>query len=363
MLAFAGAANAATFTPANSAELVTDVGAANSNGEASNTIVLAGSFYAPKSTLAVKKELTVEGPATYPGAEIGGSAITPAGGSVFVVEKSATLALTRVGVSTGGGPENPAINVKPLGTLDLTASTLSGNTGTAVLTGTESVVYVRNSTLSDDLGLALVANAPSSEIFFFNSTVAFNHGGGLAGPGEYSLTNTLVADNTAGGHKNCAFKAETQDDSIDTDGSCGVSHTYTQAELKLGEHLLPDGGPTLLHSLQTGSPAIGAGDDSKCLATDQEGETREAGRCDVGADEWNSTKPTVKVPGNVIAQATSAEGAKVTYSGVQASSTVATVEELGCSPKSGTLFADGSTTVVCTATDGHGNTGTASFLG
>jgi streptogramin lyase len=360
-LAFAGIANAATFPAATTAQLETAVSSANSNAEPSNTIVLSGTFYAPKTTLTIKKQLTIEGPTTYPGAELGGSAVTPAGGSVLVVEKNDTLTLKRLGLATAGGPENPAINVKPLATLYLEAATLSGNGGTGILTASESNLYVANSTLSDGLGLAVVANAPSSESFFVNSTVAFNHGGGLAGSGEYSLTNTLVADNTAGGHKNCAFKAETQDDSIDTDGSCGVSHTYTQAELKLGEHLLPDGGPTLLHSLQTGSPAIGAGDDSKCLATDQEGETREAGRCDVGADEWNSTKPTVKVPGNVIAQATSAEGAKVTYSGVQASSTVATVEELGCSPKSGTLFADGSTTVVCTATDGHGNTGTASF--
>ena len=48
------------------------------------------------------------------------------------------------------------------------------------------------------------------------------------------------------------------------------------------------GGPTLTHALLAGSPAINAGDDSACPATDQRGVARPQGpQCDIGSVEQN----------------------------------------------------------------------------
>jgi hypothetical protein len=46
------------------------------------------------------------------------------------------------------------------------------------------------------------------------------------------------------------------------------------------------GGATLVHSLLTGSPALNAGNNATCAATDQRGVTRPiSGTCDMGAYE------------------------------------------------------------------------------
>jgi hypothetical protein len=51
--------------------------------------------------------------------------------------------------------------------------------------------------------------------------------------------------------------------------------------------LAENGGPTLTHALLTGSPAIDAGDDAVCPATDQRGVSRPQGvACDIGAYEY-----------------------------------------------------------------------------
>jgi hypothetical protein len=49
--------------------------------------------------------------------------------------------------------------------------------------------------------------------------------------------------------------------------------------------LADNGGPTLTHALLAGSPAIDAGDNAVCPATDQRGLARDAA-CDVGSFEY-----------------------------------------------------------------------------
>ena len=74
----------------------------------------------------------------------------------------------------------------------------------------------------------------------------------------------------------------------------------------------------------------------------------------------DTTPPVIAVPGPIVANATSPHGAVVTYA-VTASDPDDAVASLACVPASGSTFAVGTTTVVCTATDSHGNTGSASF--
>jgi WD40-like Beta Propeller Repeat/HYR domain len=91
------------------------------------------------------------------------------------------------------------------------------------------------------------------------------------------------------------------------------------------------------------------------------------------------TPPVLTVPENIVVEATSTEGAEVTYT-VTAQDNVdgnATLEEDGstvtqddiggdidisCEPACGSVFPIGETTVECSATDEAANTGTASFM-
>ncbi|WP_028065677.1 HYR domain-containing protein [Solirubrobacter soli] len=74
----------------------------------------------------------------------------------------------------------------------------------------------------------------------------------------------------------------------------------------------------------------------------------------------DTSPPSVTVPGKITAKATSSAGASVTYS-ASAVDAVAGPVAPTCSPASGSVFALGTTTVTCAATDSFANRGTASF--
>src|SRR5207244_2066776 len=68
----------------------------------------------------------------------------------------------------------------------------------------------------------------------------------------------------------------------------------------------------------------------------------------------------VTVPGNATVEAASSSGKVFTYT-ASAADIVDGVVLATCTPASGSTFPIGRTTVMCTATDGRGNTGSASF--
>ena len=72
------------------------------------------------------------------------------------------------------------------------------------------------------------------------------------------------------------------------------------------------------------------------------------------------TAPVVVVPGPIAVEATSPSGAAVTFA-VTASDPDDMAGAVTCSPNSGSTFPLGTTTVTCSSTDTHGNTGNASF--
>lgn len=75
----------------------------------------------------------------------------------------------------------------------------------------------------------------------------------------------------------------------------------------------------------------------------------------------DTTAPSVKVPADEVAEATGPNGAKVAYGDVSASDIVDGPMNPICTQPSDTLFALGTTTVTCTATDAAGNKGSKSF--
>lgn len=94
-----------------------------------------------------------------------------------------------------------------------------------------------------------------------------------------------------------------------------------------------------------------------CRATDAHGNVAD-GSFTVTVND--GVPPTVTVPGDLTAQATSAAGAVVTFS-ASAADSYDGPQSVTCSPASGSTFPLGQTTVNCSAADAAGNTGSASF--
>jgi len=95
-----------------------------------------------------------------------------------------------------------------------------------------------------------------------------------------------------------------------------------------------------------------------CSATDLSGNTANGSFTVTVTD---TTPPTVTAPANKSAEATSSAGAAVTYSGQSATDLVDGASTPTCAPASGSTFPLGATTVTCSKTDAHGNTGSATF--
>ncbi len=95
-----------------------------------------------------------------------------------------------------------------------------------------------------------------------------------------------------------------------------------------------------------------------CSAQDGAGNLAE-GSFDVTV--LDTTAPEVAVPGDLVVDATQLDGSIVDYGTVTAYDAVDGELETTCSKASSSLFGFGTTTVVCTATDEAGNTGSGSF--
>jgi hypothetical protein len=352
-------ASAEVFKVSTTAELSAAVGKANASPGA-NTIVVASGVYLPTKALIFTNKTglqTVEGPSGPPNvkleaAKLEGSAVEPAESELIVIkEATVSVEFKDIVLTHGGGGSQSAI--EDFGSLDLEASTVSGNIGNAVAVQPGASAIVRNSTLSDGSSGGLVVSSGTAT--FENSTVAFNKGAGIENKGSLSLKNTIVAENAGG---DCEGSPTTTDHSLDTDGTCGVG-ALSETNPLLQTSAANDGGSTVLHSLKPKSPAIGAGDSATCTATDQRGATR-AKPCSIGADEYNATPPTIKVPADITTPATETSGSSVTYA-AEATSPDAVVRTFSCTPESGSTFPLGTTTVSCAAKDGHENTAAATF--
>ncbi len=95
----------------------------------------------------------------------------------------------------------------------------------------------------------------------------------------------------------------------------------------------------------------------QCSATDAHGNTANGSFTVTVRD---TTPPTLALPANITAEATSASGAVVTYT-ASANDGVDGPVAVTCSPASGSTFPIGTTTVQCSASDAHSNTANGSF--
>lgn len=203
------------------------------------------------------------------------SAITEGGGILIDLNSTSLITASTIysnSASTGGGILN-------YGKLDSINSTVSIN-------------------MASQQGGGIWSEA-SNGTFLENVTVAENSapsGAGVyqTGSTTTSITNTIIANN---GAENCNLPLTTAYFSLEDSNDCGLSNTgnITDTNPLLGP-LADNGGSTLTHALLTSSPAIDAGDNANCPATDQRGGTRpfdgdgdETAVCDIGAVEYGSS--------------------------------------------------------------------------
>ncbi len=147
--------------------------------------------------------------------------------------------------------------------------TLSGNAAySSSQPGEGSALY--------NAGTAVLAHVTSAENLPAGGAAI--HGAG----GILELANSLIHDACGGaGILSSGGNLESPAD------TCGLDHPSDLPAVPdpgLGP-LADNGGPTQTVALLTGSPALDAGLPAACLATDQRGEPREDGHCDIGAFE------------------------------------------------------------------------------
>lgn len=174
------------------------------------------------------------------------------------------------------------------GTLTVNNSTLSGNSATeeggGIFSNTATGscgdtprTIIRNSTLSgnsaDSGGGVWSFNDEYTCTRVGGTIIAGNSDNDVAANGTiqrfFSLGYNLIG--TAGLNVNFGFEFNQTGDMSNT--------------LPLLDALADNGGPTLTHTPQSGSPALDAGDNATCPAADQRGQLRTDYTCDIGAVE------------------------------------------------------------------------------
>lgn len=272
---------------ANSANLTLRDVVVRNNGAPAGS---GGGVYFSSGQLVIERSL-IEGNT----ADLGGGVAIDDGATVQITDST-----IRGNTARGGGGISA---YGSFGTTRVARTTISGNTaqsGGGISNG--STINVVNSTISGNraegdadpvvgaLGGGLF-NLDGSTATLTNVTLAANTGGQAGATlynqraGQIRLTNTIVA--RGGSFANCAGTSVSQGYNLADDQSCGLAAVGDQTNID--PHLGPlqlNGGTTATHALLPGSPAIDAGTNQGCPATDQRGVVRPLGvACDIGAYE------------------------------------------------------------------------------
>ncbi|MBL1127171.1 MAG: hypothetical protein HND44_01485 [Chloroflexi bacterium] len=171
-------------------------------------------------------------------------------------------------------------------------------------------VLIENSTISGNQSAAsgggIHLGASGATLDLRHVTITANQAGGSNTAGGIGSANgttirlqqSIIANNT-GDHQCSQFNGTWQSlgYNLASDGTCQLTGTgdLPNSNPLLGP-LADNGGDTLTHAIGPTSPALDAGDNATCLATDQRGRVRpydgdgdSTATCDIGAYEYGST--------------------------------------------------------------------------
>ena len=204
------------------------------------------------------------------------------GSGIFV--SSSTVSLNNSTVSDniadslGGG-----IYLSYGSTLNINNSTIANNTspfGGGIYLYDGTTLTINNSTISGNTASTLGGGILQGQFAGYTNTIA--------------LHNTILANNTAATAPDCSGFINTSDHNIigNTTGCTVTAGTGDQFNVdpQLSTFLPAQG----YYPLLLGSPAIEAGDNATCMATDQRGVAR-VGTCDIGAYEYTTPGSAVSL--------------------------------------------------------------------
>jgi CSLREA domain-containing protein len=222
---------------------------------------------------------------------VGANTTTYFAGGIY---NAVMLTLDGVTVSGNTAGTNGGGLYSPSGLTRLTNCTVSGNKARSLYGGGIWVYYgaamtLTNTTISNNSSLA------GAGICYMEPPDQVAGLGFVPAADEVKFQNSLLANNSG---PNCTRTwlvppIMSLGHNLDTDATCafGGPGDLNKVSALLGT-LQNNGGPTWTHALQSGSPAIDAGDDAACPQTDQRGLPRPVdgdgdgvASCDIGAFE------------------------------------------------------------------------------
>lgn len=248
----------------------------------------------------------------------GGGGILNSGGTLSLSDS--TITANQAPGSAGGGVSSPTAAAGTAPTLTLSDDTFTnnaaGNYGGAVDID-DGIALIVNTTMTGNSGPndgGAVDIDTSGTVQFTNDTIDGNqaptgNGGGVWASGSnVQFVNTIVANNASASASNadCYQQGAITDQghNLDSSGTCftpSSSNGDINGNPKLGP-LQNNGGQTDTQALLDGSPAINAGENSACPATDQRGVSRPqpaGGVCDIGAYEATPPATTTNAASNL----------------------------------------------------------------
>lgn len=213
------------------------------------------------------------------------------GGGIYSSETLKVMTDTFANNTALNGAGGGLVTLGDASTVD--SSTFFGNAanieGGAIRSASSDVLTMTNDTLTDNMaGTGGGISHNSGVLTLLNSTLDGNQastGGNLAKlSGIFTIKNTIIA---SGSPANCSGSITNGGHNLQYgDLSCGGAVANQNPEL--GPLQINAPGSTATEALLAGSPAIDAGDNSGCPATDQRGVPRPVNSiCDIGAYEYD----------------------------------------------------------------------------
>ncbi|MDM8565042.1 choice-of-anchor Q domain-containing protein [Candidatus Halobeggiatoa sp. HSG11] len=183
---------------------------------------------------------------------------------------------------------NTGKSLYSMGNINVTFNniTVANNNGFFYAIYSDNVININNSTIFNNTNI-WEGIRDTDTLNIKNSTISGNDKG-IINSGTLHLSNTIIANSTTTDCENTGT-ISTNTNNLIEDNTCSPT---VSGDPMLGA-LADNGGTTQTMALQTGSPAINAGDNATCEATDQRGETRPKNdTCDIGAYEYELLAPT-----------------------------------------------------------------------
>ncbi len=216
--------------------------------------------------------------------------------------------------------------------------------------GVENNTFFSNS--ASDIGQSTTGGLFNlSTVNLTNNTFYDNTGGAFANMGEAVLVNNILANSH--GAPDCTSSttiSRNVGNLVQFESGCGNPAVMGDPLLA---PLADNGGPTFTMALLPGSPAIDAGDDASCPATDQRGVSRPQGaHCDIGGFELEAANIPTATPTSTVTGTTTPTSTPTNTPTSTSSPTSAPTNTLTSTPTN-------TATVTPTATDTATPTATA----